>query len=678
MALSIDYYQDSAVRNREIDREMEDRYQQFITPNQMFWREASIDSRFKAGDQRIYSDLYGGNLNRKQFFFNKIMRIANMIGGYQRQNRKSTVIVGNEMSDDDTAGQRSKILFWAQKRANVDHVFSRGFESGPITTGMSLLSLSMNFASDPISGDIDVSNVGYSSFLIDPNFRKHDLTDCQCIWRRTWATKADAKRVYPGLEKMIDSMSPNGIKDNKFPYQAQNFNLALDKLLPIDEYFYLDSRRQLLLHDLESGEVIEWEGEEDDDELKQFLIMYPQITQRWSYVPTVKLAVRLNGRLVYEGPHSLNIDPYPFVPMMGYYDPDMPYSSARTQGVIRGLRDSQFLYNRRKVIELEILESQINSGWKYKIDALVNPNDIYMQNQGKGLALQPSADMTDVEKIQPGEIPASMMALSEGLDKMIMEISGVNEELLGAAQDDKAGILEMVRQGAALVTLQKLFDQADESQKLLGSLFDKAIVKNFKRSKVKRILNEEPTKQFFSYSFGKYDCEITEGVNTATQRQLAFKQAVYLREALQIPIPTDYLLDLATVVDKKKLMESIKEAEQQKNQQEQERQQVEMMLIQAQIDNQQSQAVASTGFGLEHLSRVRKNESETAKMNAQAIEQIEQARLDKVKAMKEISSMELSEIQQLLNLHSMLEQKSNISQQVNELGQANPNYNQGV
>ena len=57
------------------------------------------------------------------------------------------------------------------------------------------------------------------------------------------------------------------------------------------------------------------------------------------------------------------------------------------------------LYNRRRTIELDLLESQITSGWKYKEDALVNPKDVFLAGQGKGLALKDTAQMTDVEQI---------------------------------------------------------------------------------------------------------------------------------------------------------------------------------------------------------------------------------------------------------------------------------------
>src|SRR5271157_3380878 len=97
--------------------------------------------------------------------------------------------------------------------------------------------------------------------------------------------------------------------------------------------------------------------------------------------------------------------------------------------------------NRLRVIELDILESQITSGFMYKEDALVNPKDVFLQGQGRGLALKASAQPgVDVVKIEAPQVPPSMIQLSELLGKEIGEISGVNEELLGMADDDKAGI----------------------------------------------------------------------------------------------------------------------------------------------------------------------------------------------------------------------------------------------
>ena len=135
---------------------------------------------------------------------------------------------------------------------------------------------------------------------------------------------------------------------------------------------------------------------------------------------------------MYHGPNPMGIDRYPFVPVFAYYQPQIPYFPWRIQGVIRGLRDAQYLYNRRRIIELDILESQVTSGFKYKENALVNPKDVFLQGQGRGIALKAEAQMGDVEQIMPPQIPPSMIQLSEILSQEINQISGINEELLAA------------------------------------------------------------------------------------------------------------------------------------------------------------------------------------------------------------------------------------------------------
>src|SRR5208282_4966064 len=249
-----------------------------------------------------------------------------------------------------------------------------------------------------------------------------------------------------------------------------------------------------------------------------------------------------------------------------YYNPQMPYFPYRVQGVVRGLRDAQFLYNRRRIIELDILESQINSGFKYKENALVNPKDVFLSGQGRGLALKEEAQMSDVEQILPPSIPPSMIQLSELLGQEISQISGVNEELLGSAMDDKAGVLSMLRQGAGLTTLQILFDQLDFSQKLLGKICMELIQTSFTPGKVKKILGgEEPSPQFYNKAFGRYNAVVEEGLNTATQKQMNFAQLLQLRE-VGVPIPDDLLLDAATIQNKTKLVEAVRNNAQQAQQ----------------------------------------------------------------------------------------------------------------
>jgi hypothetical protein len=333
----------------------------------------------------------------------------------------------------------------------------------------------------------------------------------------------------------------------------------------------------------------------------------------------------------------------------------MPYYDYRIQGVVRGLRDAQYLYNRRKVIELDILESQVTSGFIYKADSLVDPRDIFLSGQGKGIALKQEAQMTDVQQIQPPNVPPSMMQLSEALGREIQEISGVNEELLGSATDDKAGILSMLRQGAGLTTLQGLFDNLDVAQRELGQICIDLVQKNFTPGKVQNIIGKDKkaAPQFYNKSFGRYQSTIEDGINTSTQRQMQFAQMLHLKEA-GVPIPDSALLEAATLQNKSELIKSIEQQQQQAQQMQQQQAQLEMAQLQAQINLANARAEADKGLFVERTSRVAENIQLSNERAAKAEEDRSDALLNRVKALKEIEDIDISQLEKLLSLAKML------------------------
>ena len=657
--LSDTYYVDN---DHNILKLMDYTYAKNITINQSFWTEADTDSRFEASDQSVFSDLMGNipAFRRRQFCFNRIRRVKNMISGYQRQHRKSTMVSAVHSSGEKTADQFTKVMEHVNKFGYVLETISDAF-GGAVTTGMNLLSVWMDYRNDPVNGDIKVENTSYNGYLIDPFFKCMDLSDCNNLWTRKYVSRKQAESLLPGREDEIKNLTGWGNRDGKFQFQAEAYNYGNQDLLLYDEFWYLDSRKQKLLVDTQTGETTEWRGHDDD--LQDFLSIYPQIVELNHEIPTVKLAIVVQGKVMYHGPSPLGIDRYPFVPVWCYYEPQIPYFPWRIQGVVRGLRDAQYLYNRARINQLDIQESQINSGFIYKENALVNPKDVFLQGQGRGLALKAEAQITDVMKIDPPSIPPSMIQISELLAQEIQQISGVNEELLGSAEDDKAGILSMLRQGAGLTTLQPIFDNLDRSQKMLGNIIIELIQANWTPGKIQRIIEEEPTQEFYNRAFGKYDAVVEEAPLTSTQKQLALQKAIYLRE-MGIPIPTEYLIEQMNLPGKTELVEQINQAEQAQQQQQQQMAQLQMQ--QLQVDNETKLAYADSQKSLaaERMNKVQLDAALSAERIQRAQEDRTGSALNLIKAMKEIQGMNLDHFERALAMVQQLEQpQQEISEQ---------------
>jgi hypothetical protein len=563
-----------------------------------------------------------------------------MISGHQRKTRKTSIVVPQEANDQSTADQLSALLLWSMQKCNAYNAISESFEGG-ITAGMNLLATYLDYNDDPINGDIKVSNVSYNAFLIDPFFHKLDLSDCNYIWTRKWLSKNQIKSLLPGREDEIDALSNEGNRDGKFPYMPQSMNYFSRALLPYDEFWYMDSRPENLLLDQETGETIKWRGEEEN--LEAFLATYPQIKKIRKVIPSVKMAVVINQRTFFHGPNPYNVDCYPFVPFVGYFEPEIPYFHSRIQGIVRDLRDAQWSYNRRMRLNLDYLEAGISRGVKYIEDALVDPEDAFLSGAGRAIPIKKGHTLDEVQELTPPQIPNSWFQEIEKLQSDMLKISGVNEELLGSADDDKAGILSILRQGSGLTTLQPLFDNLDLSQKIVGSLFLKLMQNNFSEAKIERILNEPVSPLIKQKNFLKFDSAVVDGTLTPTQQMMEFQQLWEMYQA-GLPVPPDLLLKNAPLQNKKDLMEAVEAQQQAQQQIQQQTMQAQQQETQARTDLAYARAEADRGLGLERATRVQENLELANERAAKAVEDRSDAALNQIRAIKELQDMDLDQI----------------------------------
>ena len=627
----------------DIKQMMDHFYTSSYPQNAAYWQQGSIDKRFKVGDQSLYSMIYGDNnwYQSRRFFFNLVRRHINMICGHQRKNRKSTITMPTQDDTDPLNDDYNKVLKWSEERDGFHEYFSQAFE-GAMDTGMSMLHLYPDYTLDPISGDLFTDQVAYNNFLIDPHFRKQDLTDCSFIWRRRWVNKQAAKSLLPGHAKEIDKMNPSGMKDGRFPLQAELLNLNTSKLFSYDEFHYRDTREATIILDPKTGEASEWEPQDDEDPNMLNMIMreQPWLIIKKTQVPTVKLAICLGGKTVYNGENLLRIDSYPMVPLLCYHEPDIQAYAWKVQGIVRNLRDAQYLYNMRKVIELDILQSQINSGWIYPIDSVVDPKAFRQSGQGFLIPLKAGHLPQEIQRVEAPSIPQSMMDLSRSLSEDITKISGVNEELLGAATDDKSGILAALRQGAGLVTLQTVFDKADYSQRLYGKIRLQAIRKNFSKGKVQSILGHEPDPRFFTSHSLKYSIAVEEGNYSTTQRQMELQQLLHFKE-IGIQIADSDIIAAAFITNKKRVIENMqKQAEQQQQAQQAEQQ------AQQQVD--QSKIMQAYSVSQLNMAKTQESLAKVDELEAGADHKKAEADLNIVKMMVELEDMDLANFRESL------------------------------
>ena len=637
---SLGYIDPTDVQAKDLKQMQDWFYQSNYTTNSTYWLQGAIDKRFKVGDQQLYNQVYGQNSqNVQKFFFNLIRRHINMICGFQRKNRKSTITMPNGEEDDPLADDYNKVMRWCDDRDGFQEYLSQSFE-GACDTGETLLHLYPDYTFDIISGDLFTDSVAFNNYLIDQYTRKQDLSDCNGIWRRRWPSKQMAKLLLPGYAKEIDKMKPGGMKDGRFPLQAELQNVAINNLFTYDEFYYRTTRPGKIILDPMSGEAVEWQEDESEEEgmMERVLAQQPWLKVQKVDIPTVKLVISLGGKVVYHGKNLLGIDDYPFVPSQCYIEQDIQAYAWRKQGIIRNLRDSQFLYNMRKVIELQLLQSSLNAGWIYPVDVVPDPKCFRQSSGGDGflIPLKAGRQPNEIQRIEPVSIPQSLIELSASLAEDITKISGVNEELLGAATDDKSGILSMLRQGAGLTTLQTIFDKLDYTQRLYGKIRLQAIRKNFSKGKIRNILGHDADPRFWTSHSQKYAISVEEGNYSTTQRQMELQQLLNFKE-LGMAIADKSILRAAFITNKRQVIADMEEQQQQQMQQQQQQMQQQAQIDQVKMMESQAKQKELIASAQEKLARVED-------LKAGAEHKKVQTEMDLVKSMLELETMDLEMI----------------------------------
>ncbi len=513
----LEHYRKESVKNdprlefhQDIIKDFGESYERAYQLWNTYYAEAYKDLSYYLGNQWSLEELsYLNNQRRSSFTYNKIRRLINLVQGYQRKNRLSTVISPVEDASEDTANLFTDVMRHIMASTDGYEQISDAFK-GALTTGMSFLSPYIDYRSDPVSGDIRFHRDDWNAVIMDPFFTKKDLSDCSFIARRKFLSRTEIISLLPEKEDVIRGL-PWGSRDDKFTYMPYARQWGMQKLLNYTEYWRTKWENKEVLVDMMTGETKEWDG--DRKRLKLYKQAFPQVEVIRKPVRTVELGIIVEGELLYYGKDPFALDDYPFVPFLAIWEPSYDLFTWKCQSLVRIVRDPQTELNKRRSKMIDIIDSQLASGWVAKTNSVSNPTSLYKSGQGQVIFLKPEAQMTDIQKLNPPDIPPGLFQLEAEFEKDIMEIAGVNSELFGMSENDKietAGILSKMRQAAGLVNLQDIFDGLRESQKLLGRKVVKLVQKNYTPEKIKLITKKEPTQEFYDKVFSKYDVVVEE------------------------------------------------------------------------------------------------------------------------------------------------------------------------
>ena len=605
--------------------------------------QADVDQRFYVGDQDIWGLIFPGvaTYRRKIWNFNIMNPIVQAIGGQQRQTRKSSAVIPIHGGMQKTADQFTKCLYHNHKNGFYQ-TFSDAFELGALVQGLGFMYLFADSTQDPLSPSPSWRYVDMKSCIFDPYFRKRDMSDARFWWYRSFFDREEAALLYSQFADEILSLPKGTYRDDKFYYMPEVYQIQFPNLIAFDEYWYASNREATFLVDKKTEECQEFQGTRE--QLKEIMNAFGgKLATIKKTVPTVRRSIILNDRVLVDEPNPYGLDRYPVVPMLAYFTADTPYYAYKFRGVCRDLRDSNYLFARLKVSNLDILDAQ-QQGIKAKKGSLVTPDDALNSGHGRVLWLDPESNMDDVQPMPI--IPPSpvMIQMEEMLKDIIYRISGVDPASMGIDVDDKAGIISMMRQAATARNLQKLFDQADEAQILCSNLEIEFIQKNWTYGKVRQVIGEEPTPEFDSKIFFKYGVKVVQAPLTETQQQLELAKLLHAQQLFPDLMPPDEIIEALEIQNKDRIIEKIQAKQKAMEEQQQKMQQMQMQ--QMQVDNMTKVAYAHSQEGLakERVAKIQTDSAVAQDKLRRAHQEDTHSLLNVVKALKELQGMDLDNI----------------------------------
>lgn len=465
------------------------------------------DFKFELGEQWDSEDVE--TLRRagvKALTINKLKPIIKLLTGIERQSKSDYKTFPEGEEDAITSEIATRLMKNIVKNSHLEIKFSDQFKNGVIG-GMCFLEPYVDYSFDMINGDMKFKKVSPLDIYLDPNFREYDLSDSKFIIKVTSdLSKDDLYALFPKEKAKIDSIADGKItieqtSDNVMHFQKRDYpsmasgrvvddkDKAGDPVYDLIDYFYreMDTRYFCVISD--KGIIEEFETSAKAEEFNaQFggiiverdvpVIMHAQVCGH----------VELYNGVAWSYPNFRN---YPIIPFFAeLVTEDLGDLSLTIQGVVRGLKDLNLEYNKRRTQELRHLNSSANSGFEIEENQLSDEEEDKLKKMGSspGIVIKRRQNSPPIGRITPMPLSQGHSQIAAENAQDLKEASGVNPDLLANSSQSQSGRAILLKQRQGLAMIQEMLDNFAITKKIAGRFILSQMPDIFTLDSAKKIL----------------------------------------------------------------------------------------------------------------------------------------------------------------------------------------------
>lgn len=470
-----------------------------------FYTEAQKCFEFVGGKQWDTADADKLKLdNKPPIVFNITAPTVDAICGMEVNNRQEVKYLPRTNGAIEINERLSSLADWARDNAQAEDEESTAFRDALIC-GRGWTETRLDFDIDPM-GQIVIDRVDPMEVGVDPNARKPNLADARYIFRFKDIDTADAETQFPGIPpSKLDANWANTInardggEGNKrdYPEETRDSLKRTDwrpKTVRVVQIQWWETKPAYLVAmpgmQAQPKQVPAGVWEKAKDAAEAAGMRGQKITVR-----VFKQAfLGADGLLAGEDDDAIvDVDGFSLCATTGRWDADKKYH----YGIVRPMMDPQRIVNKTLVQTIHIFSVSSKGGLLAEKGAFANPRDAERDwsDPSTIVTLMDGALSGGRVKERPvPQMPPVLANLLEFALNSIRNVTGVNMELMGAADREQAASLEYQRRQSAMSILAPWFDGLRRYRKTQGHVLI-ACLRKLPPGVLVRIVQEEDQPQ---------------------------------------------------------------------------------------------------------------------------------------------------------------------------------------
>jgi hypothetical protein len=441
------------------------------------------DFKFVQGEQWDPNDVEDLRIaGVKALVINKLKPIIKLLTGIERQSQSDHKAFPEGGEDQVVSDVATRLLKNTNKLSDLSDTQSEVFKHGVIG-GLSYIEPYMDYSYSLIHGTMKFKKLACEEVFPDPDAEEYDLSDGSFMIKvKRGLTRDQLKVLFPDEEKKIDKMGSALINWEDFPTHMVQIDTGEDYNdesknrdekrggFDLIDYFYKKMEKKYFVAVAEQGLI---EEQPDKQTAEDIASRIPNARILSKMVPVIRHAQAIGSELMYDDvawfyPAWKKFHIIPF--FCERITENIGNKEVSIQGIIRGIKDLQEEYNKRRTQELRHLNSSANSGFDVEEGQLDEQNMRKIKKYGSapGVVIVRKPGTAPINRISPMPLSQGHSQLAAENAQDLKEASGVNPDLLATDSKSQSGRAILLKQRQGLVMIQEPLDNHGKTKRLTG------------------------------------------------------------------------------------------------------------------------------------------------------------------------------------------------------------------